>query len=61
MENRIIFKLEFHNLIFKENAITYHETDQKGWFLMKEGCLVLCSADEVTWRNVVKIEVTSTK
>ena len=28
MENRRIFKLEFYNLIFKENAITYHETDQ---------------------------------
>ena len=29
MENCRIFKLEFYNLIFKENAITYHETDQK--------------------------------
>ena len=29
MENRRIFKLEFNNLVFKENAITYHETDLK--------------------------------
>ena len=43
------------------NQITYHETDQKSWFLLTEGCFVLCSADEVTWRNVVKIEVTLTK
>ena len=61
MENRRIFKLEFYNLISAENAITYHETDQKSWFLLTEGCFVLCSADEVTWRNVVKIEVTLTK
>ena len=37
MENHRIFKLEFYNLIFKENAITYHETDQKSWFLLREG------------------------
>ena len=36
MENRRIFKLEFYNLIFKENAITYHEKDQKSWFLLTE-------------------------
>ena len=29
MENRRIFKLELYNLIIKENAINYHETDQK--------------------------------
>ena len=29
MENCRIFKLEFYNLIIKENAINYHETDQK--------------------------------
>ena len=36
MKNRRIFKLEFYNLIFKENAITYHEKDQKSWFLLTE-------------------------
>ena len=36
MENRRIFKLEFYNLIFKENAITYHEKDQKSLFLLTE-------------------------
>ena len=36
MENHRIFKLEFYNLIFKENAVTYHETDQKSWFLLTE-------------------------
>ena len=59
MENRRIFKLEFYNLIFKENAITYQEKDQKSYFSwQKDTYLVLSSADEVTWRNVVKIEVT---
>ena len=37
MENGRIFKLEFNNSIFKENAITYHETDQKSWLLLTEG------------------------
>ena len=48
MENRRIFKLEFYNLISAENAITYHETDQKSSFLLTEGWFVLFSADKVT-------------
>ena len=39
MENLRTFKLEFYNLIFIENAITYHETDQKRWLHLTEGIM----------------------
>ena len=54
MENCRIFKLEFYNLIIKENAINYHETDQKSWFLLTEG--YMCSSLWRWWGYMKKCE-----
>ena len=52
MENRRIFKLEFYNSTFKENAITYHKAGQKSWFLLAEGYMF--SSWQCWWRYLKK-------